>query len=239
MQDIWQELNRQILAGQDFFDDQCRSLLVALREQSVTIYCKAGCSNCCTLMVNATFPEALLVGAVLAPEQFDAVAAHAEGLARIACDARDFKDYLRRRRRDLGPCPLLNADGRCGVYAVRPIACRALFATRNSAWCAVDFGTLHSAEKEAFMSSLDPSLVAFPTHYLAATQALGQQLEARAAAAMVSRWGFSLNGSLAFLLFLEQRCRLSALIPQGLAATRQALAAAGYDLPFVVNYDPI
>ncbi|WP_429884761.1 YkgJ family cysteine cluster protein [Geoalkalibacter halelectricus] len=235
----WQHLQKLVEDCHTRLDEQCARQLHTLSEQRVPIHCRPGCDNCCNLAVNATLPEALRILPSLGAEQLERISHHGEGLVEIARAAVDFKDYLRRRRRDLGACPLLEADGQCGVYSLRPLACRALFSTRDSAWCAADFSILHPAEKEAFLSSLDPRLVAFPTHYLAAPQELGRRLEDRIAETMAARWGFSVSGSLAFLLFLEQRCALSGLMEQGLAATTAALERAGYHLPVLIHAQPI
>lgn len=120
---------------------------------------------------------------------------------------------------------------------MRPFSCRALFSTRNSDWCAVDFAALHPAERQAFMSSLDRSLVAFPTHYLAAPQQAGVRWEQQAMAAMMSHWGFSVSGNLVFMVFLELQLGLSRLIPMGLQATLAALDKAGANQPYLISCD--
>ncbi|WP_305044799.1 YkgJ family cysteine cluster protein [Geoalkalibacter sp.] len=236
---MWRPLWEKLRRDQELFDRHCEGLLADLAGRGVPVHCRRGCRDCCTLSVSATLSEALLVARSLKPEQADAVRAHARRLVEIACGARDFKAYLRTSRAQLGLCPLLDEKGCCGIYPRRPFACRALLSTRDSAWCAVDFSSLHPAEKQAFMSGLDQTVVAFPTHYVAAAQDLGRLLEERAAAAMAERFGFSLRGNLSFLIFLEQQIGLSDLVPQGLDATRRALVEAGLDLPFVVHVDPL
>lgn len=87
------------------------------------------------------------------------------------------------------------------------------------------------------MSSLDRSLVAFPTHYLAAPQQAGVRREQQAMAAIISRWGFSVSGNLVFMVFLEQQLGLSRLIPQGLQSTLAALNEAGMNQPYLISCD--
>ncbi|WP_305041666.1 YkgJ family cysteine cluster protein [Geoalkalibacter sp.] len=239
MQDDWRQIKEQVRRDQEAFDRHSARLLEALTRRGVAVYCRRGCRKCCTLTVNATFVEALGIAQCLTPEQGAAVATHASRLSEIASAAKDFKEYLRTCRTHLGFCPLLDADGACGIYPVRPFACRALLSTRDSDWCAVDFSCLHPAEKQAFMSGLDPSVVAFPTHYVAAAQDLGREFEERTAAAMIKRFGFSLRGNLSFLISLEQQLGVSELVPQGLEVTRRALIRAGFDLPFVVHMESL
>lgn len=87
-----------------------------------TLACSRGCSACCHLPV------------AIPPGMADLMARHilqrwpeAEVkalLVRLRADAEAeaaTPDPLQRRR----PCPLLDADGGCSIYAVRPIACRA------------------------------------------------------------------------------------------------------------------
>lgn len=234
---MWESLLKQLATDQAEFAEQCAHRIETLRAQDTRIYCAAGCSHCCTLTVNGVFSEALQVAQTLTQEQFDAVAHHAALLQSHAQEAVDFKDFLRRNRSHAGSCPFLDAQGRCSVYAIRPFSCRALFATRNSDWCAVDFAALHPAEREAFMSSLDRSQVAFPTHYLAAPQQAGARWELQAMAAMENLWGFSVSGNLVFMVFLEQQMGLSRLIPQGLQITLAALDAAGFNRPYLISCD--
>jgi Fe-S-cluster containining protein len=86
--------------------------------------CGAGCSWCCHVHVDATGPEILAVAAHLegalagaAREAFrERLAAHVERADRLDDEAR----WAARI-----PCALLAEDGRCSVYPVRPLRCRA------------------------------------------------------------------------------------------------------------------
>lgn len=200
------------------------------------IFCGPGCSNCCSLVVNATLPEALAVAATLSPSQSAALKAHVERLLAGWDDQRDLKGYLRWHRQSVGLCPLLNEGGECGVYPLRPLACRALLATRPADWCAVDFGTLPSLEKELFMASLDRTAVAFPTHYFAASQELGEELEQRLTSAQQQNWGFSLSGNLSALIYLALEFGLGEVVGQGGAAVAGLLQHSGLDRPMLVQF---
>ncbi len=89
---------------------------------AIATACKPGCSWCCRMMVTATAPEVLTLAAAIAamPEERAAavrarIAEAVPAVAGLDADA---------RRRLARPCPLLEADGRCGAYAARPLACR-------------------------------------------------------------------------------------------------------------------
>ncbi len=200
------------------------------------IFCKAGCSNCCTLVVNATLPEALWLAAALSPVQAAAVRAHVDGMLAAWDENRDLKAYLRWHRQSVGPCPLLTPAGECGVYARRPLACRSLLATRPADWCGVDFTGLSSQEKELFMGSLDRAVVAFPTHYLASPQELGEELELQLNQAQIDQWGFSLNGNLSALLRLALEPELEPSLAEGGEAVAELLRRTGLHRPLLVHF---
>jgi len=209
------------------------SLAVSHRNR---IYCEKGCCNCCALAVNCSFPEALAISGVLTVAQQQTLVGKIPTLRTLGEQATSFQDFLGRFRAQLGGCPFLDhLDGCCGIYPVRPFSCRALLSTRNSSWCAVDFAGLHPLEKEAFLSSLDPDLVAFPTHYLAASQKVGLALELRTIAAMHASFGFGLSGNLIYQVWLEQEHQLSRIIPAGFTATLGYLEKNRLNLPLLLN----
>lgn len=202
----------------------------------VPIFCDKGCCNCCSLAVNCSFPEAVAIAAALSAEQQQQLDGKISLLREVSRQAEDLKQFLRLFRQDLGGCSLLDSqDGSCSIYPQRPLSCRALLSTRNSSWCGVDFGELHPLEKEAFINSLDPKVTAFPTHYLAATQELGMELEAQLLSNMHETFGLALSGNLLYQLWLELEYRLSEIIPQGFAATRSWLENRRLDLPFLLQ----
>ncbi|HEY5973179.1 MAG TPA: zinc/iron-chelating domain-containing protein, partial [Geobacteraceae bacterium] len=129
-------------------------------------------------------------------------------------------------------------NGCCGVYPVRPLSCRALLSTREPTWCGTDFATLTSEEKQMFMAGLDRSIVAFPLHYVAATQEQGQLREGGLAHEMAEQFGLYLYGNLPALVFLEREYRLSAAVAAGRGAAMELLAKAGLDHPYLVTLGP-
>jgi Fe-S-cluster containining protein len=87
--------------------------------------CQPGCSYCCKAAVFASTPEILRIADFLkekrTPDELLALRAHAEQTARRVAPL-DIEERAAARV----PCPLLDdATGRCGVYEVRPVACRA------------------------------------------------------------------------------------------------------------------
>ncbi len=232
----WQAILQQLAAGQQQLDRQTQEECARVRNnERVGIFCRSGCSNCCSLTVNCSFAEVLPLAGLINSEQRASLDKKIEKLREISQQASDLKDFLRRFREQLGGCPLLTADGSCGLYSQRPYSCRALLSTRNSNWCAVDFASLHPLEKQAFLSSLDPELVAFPTHYLAAPQEIALELEALLLLAMREQFGVALAGNFLYQIWLELEHRLSEIIPQGFAATRNYLEQNQLDLPFLLQ----
>ncbi len=163
--------------------------------------------------------------------------AHIPRLLAVAAGAADLKDYLRRQRQQVGPCPFLAADGACGIYAQRPLACRSLYSTRHPDYCVTDFSAMHPLEKQAFLSSLDRDLVAFPTHYAAAPQELGRELESELIWQMREVLGFSLTGSFPLLVWLVREKGLAAVAGQGIGAVRKLLAEESIDSPYLFTLE--
>jgi Fe-S-cluster containining protein len=90
------------------------------------IACREGCSFCCYNQVELTPPEALLIGHHVAQnfttEEKDALRAKVNRSLRLKA-VKSKKDLARLRRQF--PCPLL-LGGRCSIYSVRPLVCRAM-----------------------------------------------------------------------------------------------------------------
>jgi Fe-S-cluster containining protein len=86
------------------------------------IACKKGCHFCCHVNVMAMIPEAFLIASFIRYEERteleDAVRETAPKIAGLT---------PQERHRTGTPCPLLDADGACGVHALRPNACRAYY----------------------------------------------------------------------------------------------------------------
>lgn len=234
---MWPSLKDEIRQQQALFDDKASAAAETFTAGGGRTNCGRGCRNCCNLAVQCTFTEALPVAETLSEEHAAALRGHVGRLRQHLKEAADLKSYLRLHRQVIGNCPFLEVDGACGVYAARPFACRSLLSTRPADWCAVDFAELHPLEKQAYLSSLDPTVVAWPTHYLAAPRDLGQEFEAAALRRMRDAFGFALSGNLPFLVWLERNCRLSETVARGHAATLALLEKEGANLPFLLHLD--
>jgi Fe-S-cluster containining protein len=173
------------------------------------LYCRDKCSGCCHLAVHATFPEAAIVAPELSTQQTIELTAYVERVKKALNDWSTLKSYLKEHRQKLGPCPFLSPKGSCTIYSLRPLSCRALLSTRPSAWCNVDFSELDNWDKQAYESSLDRQVVAWPTHYVAETQDFGQKLEKTLLESMQRQKGWALSGNFAIMVWLEQTCCLS------------------------------
>jgi Fe-S-cluster containining protein len=231
----WTALLQLVRQQHTFLDACCREWLAGHQGSGVQIFCHRGCHNCCSLAVNCTFAEALLIAQNLTEAQQGAVRTHAGRLRAALGDVTSLKDYLKMHRRQMGFCPFLDVQGACSIYHCRPLSCRSLLSTREEQYCAADFGELPKEKVWAFLGSLDRQIVAFPSHYVAYSQQLGQQLEAQAQQKMVQQFGFALSGNLPFLIDLELQLDLSSVIAQGRAATKALLEGQGAILPYLLE----
>lgn len=188
-----------------FVNEWQRNYLESGRE----IYCRQGCSGCCHLAVHATYPEAIAVAGTLTEPQRTKLADYVARLKTVLPELTSLKGYLKRHRQEIGPCPFLDSQGSCSIYSIRPLSCRALLSTRPAAWCTVDFSELDPWDKQAYDSGLDRQTVAWPTHYVAATQDFGRELESNLLESMLSSQGWSLSGNFAVMVWLEQSAGLS------------------------------
>jgi Fe-S-cluster containining protein len=90
--------------------------------------CRAGCSTCCHQRVDVTAPEVLALAEWIAAEKS---APELEALRARVLAARDTLHGLDAHAhwtRHI-TCPLLEADGTCGSYVARPLACRRAHST--------------------------------------------------------------------------------------------------------------
>jgi len=172
------------------------------------VFCRKGCANCCHLAVHATYPESVAAAGLLTAPLSERLADYVKRLLHEAPRLQLMKDYLRQHRRRLGPCPFLNRQGDCAIYDARPLSCRALLSTRPAEWCAVDLSGLDAWDRQAYESGLDLAVVAWPTHYVAATQDVAQRLEGQLLAEMRDKQGWTLAGNFAVMVWLEQNFHL-------------------------------
>jgi len=203
------------------------------------IHCRRGCGGCCNLVVNATLPEAAFIAAALDQPRRDRLAVYITRLKQHLPAAADLKSFLKIHRQLIGFCPFLDAEENCGIYPFRPLSCRALLSTRPAAWCTVDFSTLHELERAAFIASLDREVVAFPSHYVAATQQAARNLENDLLSGMAARCGFSLGGHLPTLVWLELEAGLSRNLHRGAEGLAEEAQAAGLAAPYLLDFQTL
>jgi Fe-S-cluster containining protein len=99
--------------------------------------CDAGCAACCHRKVACTIPEAIGIATRLGTRSEAERQRFLAAARRLHDDTADLDDF-KRIRAGL-PCPLLE-DGRCGVYADRPITCRSTYSSDRAACEKVHFG---------------------------------------------------------------------------------------------------
>nr|WP_320048976.1 YkgJ family cysteine cluster protein [uncultured Desulfuromonas sp.] len=218
---MWTALIEHAQQKQRFLDQLCTLCSGEFVGKGGTIHCQRGCAGCCTLNVRCTLTEAVALAPHLTDNQIEAIHLHAEKLKQIDRDNNDLKNFLKASREQVGPCPLLDADGACSVYDYRPLACRALLSTMDPHYCTLDFSTLTSEGKQAFMAQLDQDSVNFPTHYLAMPQQIAQAAEMECLEKMKQAFGVAVTGNLPYLLELEVTLKLSARLAEGIRFEEQ------------------
>lgn len=205
------------------------------RALNKTLYCRESCAGCCHLAVHATYPEAVAVANVLAEPQLSRLAEYVERVQTTLPELNSLKSYLKKHLQALGPCPFLDTQGSCSIYSVRPLSCRALLSTRPAAWCTVDFSELTDWDKQAYESSLDRQVVAWPTHFVAATKDFAQELENELLNSMLQEKGWSLSGNFAVMVWLEKQLQLSKGNGATTGQVRDTLTANGLNTDLLLN----
>lgn len=230
-------LTASLAAKRQHFDRQLKAILHSAEEEKFTIYCREGCGNCCRLAVNCSFPEAADIAQQLTAQQQSALTACIPRLQMLARNATDLKNFLQFYREQMKGCPFLTSTKQsCSIYNIRPLSCRALLSTRPSDWCGVDFSNLHPLEKKAYLSSLNPEIVSFPTHYLKHAQELGSELETTTLAEMGEHYGVNLGGSLIYQVWLELEYNLSEWLEKNSEKARKIIRREEQNQPFLLHY---
>lgn len=201
----------------------------------VRLWCGPGCGNCCALTVNCTLAEALAIASALTEPLRERLAAASQKIIVHARQCSDARSFLSGYRHAVGPCPFLADGADCAIYAHRPLACRALLSTRPPDWCGVNLAELPGYERDAFLASLDRSVVAFPSHYAAAPQELAGDFERGLILAMIRQAGFGVTGNLPVLAWLGGQPGFGAALADGDVALRRFLTEYRCDHPFLVQ----
>lgn len=118
-----------IAAGQHDMCDEQLSNMLARHPRAKDVTCRAGCSHCCYQSVHITDQEADLLRMVMARDGMPFDSAKAQRQAAYAPEA-----WFTQPTEDRG-CVLLGADGRCTVYADRPLVCRKLYVVSKPEDC--------------------------------------------------------------------------------------------------------
>lgn len=102
--------------------------------------CRKGCSDCCSLLISVTFPEAVAIAETLLTDPAHAL--RLKGLLpRLHAQIATIVEGIQRQEpghyfRSAQPCVLLDpASKTCTVYAARPSTCRLHYVVTDPAWC--------------------------------------------------------------------------------------------------------
>lgn len=235
---MWNELIDEVRGQQSCLDMLSAAWCAEYGTAGGRIFCGKGCHGCCTLAVNTTCAEAVIIAARLTDQQSEAVRLHVDCMRNHVYPGMELKEYLRMHRREIGSCPFLNKDGTCSIYAIRPLSCRSLLSTMDSHWCSEDFTSLSASVKQEFVESLDRQVVAFPTHYAASPQEMAQEMEARANRLMMEKFGFSLYGSLPVLVHLAREHGLAEACRKGKDDVVALITKTKLDNPLLLPLTP-
>lgn len=127
------------------------------------IACRRGCNTCCMVFVRVTFAEAAAIAqwlfepsnsarlrrfrektatwrTAVGPEveMLEALATRHDIHLDSGSDSQLFAEALRTYHRRKLMCPFNADDGSCGIYALRPVVCRAYFVVDTSEYCGLD-----------------------------------------------------------------------------------------------------
>ncbi len=137
------ERRRVVLRVYEGCEEAAAATLAQLAARAVVPSCAAGCASCCSYEVPVTRPEAEVLVAWLAEHrtaaELDAIRERLRGWLAW------YRDDLPRLElpRDVAfarhapRCALLEPDGRCGVYPVRPVSCRNHLVSSRPELCAM------------------------------------------------------------------------------------------------------
>jgi len=236
---MWKHIISSVRDEQKNFDSTIETWLSTYVNSGGHIYCAKGCSGCCNLTVNSTYPEAAAIDREDLQVHSSKLTNHIQRLIESAKQSKDWLTFLRKHRKDVGYCPFITSDGRCTIYSYRPFSCRALLSTRNSDWCTIDLSELPPIEKKLYLDSLDRNIVAYPVHYVDKTQSIGYRHEKTISSLMETAFGFSLSGNFALLVYLEMNYQLSHLVVEGFEETKKFLMTENLYHPYLLNLTKI
>jgi len=125
-----------------------------LEKNTKRIDCKSGCWNCCCHWVeDVYFYEGITKYSYLKEHystQLETILSDAEAGERIFQELYEQNldiseiELLQKFYRLQQPCPLLNSNGECIVYDVRPLTCRSFFSKSRKQYCEDDSSSSNS-----------------------------------------------------------------------------------------------
>lgn len=126
---------------------------------ALPVSCSAGCSHCCH--DNPRGVSGVELRSVLSAlraledgeERLARMATLSEAMAERMERLGDHDAAWREYKASYEPCPALSDDGRCTIYAARPLACRMFFSVTNPDWC----DRRHPNNRDAVNPHLQPS----------------------------------------------------------------------------------
>ena len=235
--DEWEGLQQEVRKETKALDQLMTTWQEEHAASGKRIFCAPGCSSCCTLYVQATLVEAQIVAAELDSRQLTSLASYVLRQRESLAGEDDFLALLRKQRSLIGPCPFLDQSGCCSIYALRPLACRALLSTKDPAWCSVDFRSLDPLEKQLYLASLDRPVVAFPVHYVAGTQRAAQDAAARILAQMQALpGGVAVSGNFPLLVYLLSSGSMATVSKEGAADWQAQIEDSPFFHPLLLEF---
>lgn len=233
----WEELQQGVKDEQQALDRIIAAWQQEYAAAGKRIFCAPGCSSCCTLFVQATLAEALIVAEKLDAGQLTTLGTYVLRQRQCLASEDDFLTVLRKQRTMIGPCPFLYPSGCCSIYAQRPLACRALLSTKFPEWCSVDFQSLDPLEKRLYLQSLDRSVVAFPVHYVATTQNAAKDAEARILEQMRALPGnAAMSGNFPLLVYLASTGNIAAQMKEGNSDWQGQIQESPFFHPLLLDF---
>lgn len=116
---------------------------IQARAEQLGATCRKGCSDCCSMLISVTFPEAVAVAEALLTDPAHAFLLkgllprlHAQIEHIVAgIQKREPGHYFKAKQ----PCVMLDPQTKtCSVYAARPSTCRLHYVATDPAWCSPD-----------------------------------------------------------------------------------------------------
>jgi len=153
------------------------TVVASLRRNGEQLACRKGCSACCYYLVPVSVPEAFRlyqeIMALPQPQRARFLQRSLQAARRIlsmsvpsglvaepSCDSHELLERVSRWYTSLAlPCPFLT-DGLCGIYPIRPIACREHIAAGSNCSC-----------RSSLRQGHEPTVVEMP---VSAAQVLGE-----------------------------------------------------------------